>query len=351
MNTYSALYYPFLTVRNEGLLKHALLYWDHLDVIDPFNLKKLPSDEKLKEAAALVLNPHCPSDDEKLRAHNQIVELLDGDLPAWFFSNGQDTHKCLGGIYSAKFMHETWHELEKRKLVRRFVSRFPAYTGSDALGLIMMSILADSCASYTKATVTDESAAYDSIFKTLAVEVGARQTRMQFVAQKARVKFLTTAPLLTPHLSKIPLKNLVNLRKRERRTSGHHYTLLRHQFYDRLTMWSEALANIQLRASDQAELLRQYEQELNRDFSALREELSVTGRGFVLSTEMGAIVASVGGAIMTGGWAAPALAISSTALLANLHDKYRTARFKALYGHFSSYVYLAKQRRFEQDVI
>ena len=45
------------------------------------------------------------------------------------------------------------------------------------------------------------------------------------------------------------------------------------------------------------------------------------------------------------------LALVAAVPMVGLTDKYKASRFKALNGHFSSYVYLAKHTRFEFDAI
>jgi hypothetical protein len=68
---------------------------------------------------------------------------------------------------------------------------------------------------------------------------------------------------------------------------------------------------------------------------------------------MGALTGAICGAIaigITGGIAGIPLALGASIPLARMTDKYKSARFKALTGHFSSYLYLAKQGRFERDL-
>ena len=54
----AALYYPYLTIQNEGLLKQALLYWDQIEVITPFVRVEMPHDKKLQEATEIIVRPH-----------------------------------------------------------------------------------------------------------------------------------------------------------------------------------------------------------------------------------------------------------------------------------------------------
>lgn len=355
MNTYSALYYPYRMVKSESLLKYALLFWDELSPITVTDMEsyerlietRLPKNSPIQEAAKLIISPHFPTEDEKKRTHEQIINILEGQPPSWFYPTNETEAPLSGSIYiyHSKFWMDTWSELRDRKLIESFEARSGRSSVAKSFGLLMMAILADNCASYTRATVTDEQILYEQLFRTLAVEVGTNPS----ISAASDGRVLTIAPVLTPLIESIPIENLIALRKREKRATGHHYEELRHKFFDQLKQWSENLANKVLRESDFKELLVEHERQLNRDFSALREELALVGRGFILSKEMGAMAVVIGGSIAAGGWAGPAFAIPSAAALTNLHDKYKSARFKALHGHFSSYLYLAKKGGFECD--
>jgi hypothetical protein len=50
----TALYYPYLRIKDEGLLKRALLFWDQVEVITPFHDVDKPEDKSLWEATDLV---------------------------------------------------------------------------------------------------------------------------------------------------------------------------------------------------------------------------------------------------------------------------------------------------------
>src|ERR1019366_3931570 len=82
----SALYYPHTTIRNEIVLKRALLLWDSIEYIVPDrDYKAQYSSTLLAEAAELVAEPHVPSLDEQTEAHKQIEDFATSSLPDAFF--------------------------------------------------------------------------------------------------------------------------------------------------------------------------------------------------------------------------------------------------------------------------
>lgn len=68
-------------------------------------------------------------------------------------------------MFSHKLLHETWRELEKRKLVR--MTAGDDYFSHNYLGPTMMAILARSCAAAHKHTITDQSDSYFTLLKHL----------------------------------------------------------------------------------------------------------------------------------------------------------------------------------------
>lgn len=250
-------------------------------------------------------------------------------------------------VYANKFCDETWAELEKRKLVSSLSGAFPGFVANQGLAHLMMAILADNCASFTRATVTDVQSSYDRICNILAVEVES----LPIEKEKPSSRILATTPVLSMQMENVPIENLIRLREQEHKAGGHHYTLMRHKLYDKVREWSNSYAQPHYTLDDRREVFRNCEVELKRDFSALREELVKAGTDFVLSTDMYAFVPTTVAALATGGWLGPILTIPAAGILKRMQSKYQAARYKALDGHFTSYLYLAKQRHFEQDVI
>jgi hypothetical protein len=305
----------------------------------------MPHDKKLQEATEIIVRPHNPSPDEQQKAHEQLMSLVNKPLPSWFYLHAG---KPKGWIVAEKFMDDTWHELKKRGLAKAEGATAEKYWSSESFGLLMMGILADCCAGHTKVTVTDQQDAYDAVGKCLAIEVGAE-------AREARLneKTLVTADVITPSTTDIPLSHLVELRKRENGNNGDQYRQMRHRLFQKIAEFSEQQMAPGYTSDDREELKRQFVQTFDDDFKELRRELRLAGRRWVLSNEMGALTGAICGAIaigITGGIAGIPLALGASIPLARMTDKYKSARFKALTGHFSSYLYLAKQGRFERDL-
>jgi hypothetical protein len=361
----AAVYYPYLRVQTRGLMKHALLFWDHLEVITPFDHAEFPDDKELAAATEILVKPCVPSSVQKQEAHDQLMALISRPLPSWFYFGSEQPKEW---IYADKFLPKTWHELRERGLasVQQGIGRqdlrvsnkciMPSlaiggdgaqYWSSEAFSMLMMSILADCCAGKTKVTATDQSDAFNTLAKCLAVESDA-EARATRVGERA----LVSTEVLTPSLDKIPLKNLLNLRKKELGRNGHQYRQLRHKLFEKLTEFSEEQVKPEYGESDREELRRQFVDSFNTDFAELRNELRLAGRGWTFSTEFAALTATVGGAFaigMTGGLAGIPLALGATIPLIRMTDKYKAARFKALQGHFSAYLYLAEHAQLEAD--
>ena len=152
---FSAVYYPHTAIRDENFLKHGLLYWDEIEFVSPFHgydvMPRYPQTV-IRELAKFT-KPRVPTQEEKKRAHDQIMALLGDDLPSWLTiprqAESDDNRRY--SMFSKKLLHETWHEMERRNLVRME----PGHGGDDYvshsyLGLTMMAILARNCAGTQK---------------------------------------------------------------------------------------------------------------------------------------------------------------------------------------------------------
>jgi hypothetical protein len=159
----SALYYPHTTIENEGLVKTALLLWDRLEFIVPWQgFQPRYRDRQMARAMELVGAPRCPDDNEKREAHTRIEELISDRLPPKFFLDRRRRPDDSYEVYPQKFLPDTWSLLQKARLSGRLLPNSD-YPMSEFGGLMVMSILADSCAGTTRARVTDRGDAYATI--------------------------------------------------------------------------------------------------------------------------------------------------------------------------------------------
>ena len=82
----SALYYPHTAVRNEHLVKAALLLWDRLEFIVPRpHFRPRHGGRNISKAMELIGAPHYPGDDEKQEAHKRLKEVVSRKLPPQFY--------------------------------------------------------------------------------------------------------------------------------------------------------------------------------------------------------------------------------------------------------------------------
>jgi hypothetical protein len=141
----SALYYPHTTVKNEHLIKTALLLWDRLEYIVPNpHFRPRYKRRDLARAMELVGARHVPSGDEKQEVHNRLKEAVSRKLPPQFyfssrFDRGSVEHY---EIYPEKLFPESWELLYQARLSGKLLPNSD-YPLSELGGLMVMSILAD----------------------------------------------------------------------------------------------------------------------------------------------------------------------------------------------------------------
>src|SRR5215813_11550068 len=114
----SALYYPHTSVESVDLVKSALLLWDRLEFIVPWENFKAQYDNPLVERAMeLIGAPRYPNDAEKREAHVHIEDLATRPLPPDFFLSTQGISEFDAyEIYPQKLLPETWALLRDARL-------------------------------------------------------------------------------------------------------------------------------------------------------------------------------------------------------------------------------------------
>ncbi len=169
----TALYYPYTTVRTKGVLKNGLLLWDRLECIVPsdgqFSRRRYKS-KVYNEAFDLLVHDHKPTREEKTKAHAQVKTFLQEAPPASFL---QDAISQGGGylIYPGKLERHTWRMLERHGLAA-YDDPTADYAVPPAVGLLLMSILADQCAGKQKQKITDLTRAYSWVSQYYANRLG-----------------------------------------------------------------------------------------------------------------------------------------------------------------------------------
>jgi len=116
----SALYYPHTEIQSEGLLKTALLLWDQVYVIAPWeNFIPNYASSDTREAFELIGKCHLPTRDEKEHAHELVQDFLKRPLPDAFLYEEKSSglfQKNDYEISSEKLLRETWDLLRDRRI-------------------------------------------------------------------------------------------------------------------------------------------------------------------------------------------------------------------------------------------
>ncbi len=347
----TALYYPHISLENEALLKNALLLWDNVEILCPFDaFPRLPKTAELHDAFSLIARPLKPTPEQMRSAHDAIVAVANSNLPDWFFPENvpKDFRYSL---HPEKFLPETWNELRKIRLARSKMSiieppmprgmirelvekdRRRAFETTQAFGLTMLSILADCCAGTTKELITDEIdsyAAYDRYIK-------LQKRSPPITTNPANHDRLTTISLSALDLSNVPLPRLVQLREKE--TTQPALRAMRHAYTEKLGSYVDRLRQEAKSSSDIAEIERLFKQDISDDMGMLREELKEDAKHLFFSKELAIAVVAFAGTIVE--------PISSTLITAGSLEKARlsfaSTRRKTLAKHPSSWLYQLKR--------
>lgn len=336
----AALYYPHTGVRTLELLKAGLLLWDTVEYIAPHSrLQPDPPGDApvtdahlVHEAMELLLVRHVPTHEERDRAHETVKLIVHSDLADWLQKIPTANTAYL--IYPQKFLPKTWRLLEESRLARvELKDPDQDYSMSRVLGLILMSVLADACAGTRRRMVTDQQAAYsivrESILKNTVVATADDCTAAKLIDVTLRAANLKT----------VPLKDLVELRKRElKEGAGSSLTALRRGFATRLDAAAQSIAAATSK-TDRKRIQNEFEHDMKADLALLSKDLRGLAWDVVFSREFGA-----GVLIGAGLWTIPGgQAVAGTFALTGAGLAYRRKRLEALEKHPMSWIYTQKQ--------
>lgn len=331
----SALYYPHIRIRNSSLIKSALLLWDKIEYIAPHGgIHQFHHDKDLQAALDFIAKPHVPSNTEKLLAHDAILELANSDLPDWFFL--KRIRKDIGyDIYPEKLLPKTWHFLRGSKLVKEKKDSFIA---SPALGLSIMSILADCCAGSQKQLITDEIESYSALNRYLTTIAGGDyKTNDRNIEQYDR---LVTISLKTINVDELDIRKLISVRKREKRGDS-TFQSFRHNYLKSLDECVNRIMKEARTEEDRKEIERVFEQETESDLNELKDELKIEAKKVLLSKEMAVTIIVAAGFIVE-----PIIrSIIGIGVILKKRVEYKAARNKTLKGHSMSWLYLTHKNQ------
>jgi hypothetical protein len=259
----SALYYPHTQIPSTSLLKTSLLLWDNLQFIVPYQgYKSQYEDRDVAEAVELIGEPRCLNEEEKKEAHTRIEELATRQLPPVFYyrsAQGAEEYE----IFPQKLLYETWEMLRAAQLAGDPLANSD-YPLNEAAGLSIMSILADCCAGEMFARVTDRGLAYATVTNLL---VESSKTPVE-----GDHEMVVPLTLKMVDATDLPLKTLIEFRKREAKSSNRDLEALRHNYVDRVEAHIKAVLAL-TKASDRKELERQFESDMKYDLKILSTEL------------------------------------------------------------------------------
>lgn len=261
----TALYFPHTEVRSENLVRTALLQWDNLEYIAPYDsFKPEYKNSEMAEAMEIIGLARHPTKEDRTEVHALIEELLKNGIPEAFQYSPRGGGETIDyEIWPQKLAPNTWALLREHGVIgqRRRLSNFD-YPASQAAGLTLMSILADVLAGQTRARVTDQAQAYATIAnapRPLNFEASAHTT-------------VVPLTLKTVNLTNVSTQRLIEFRKKEEGSYGHQYRSLRHKYLQRIETHVNDIAKLN-RLSDRDELDRCFADDMERDFCALKDEL------------------------------------------------------------------------------
>jgi hypothetical protein len=327
----SALYYPHSTIRDEALVKQALLLWDKIDVITPSEDYRLEGDnEASTRALKLIANPRPPTQQEKRAAHGRILALANEELPKWFAFDLSKEHLQYS-VYPQKFLPDTWEELKASNLARQSSgpNEFEDYVLCRWFGLTMMSILAEECAGSQLRLLTDEEDSYSALGRFLTKEyAGTYSNVASFDGDR-----LVSTSIKAIGADDIPLDTLIDLRQRE----GSFLRELRHKYLREVDNVVTALSTAKT-ASDKVEIERKFEQAMADDYARLTESLKLKAMSAIFSKEMLVAFLAAAGAVVEP-WTSSVVGIGA---LIKANSDYRISREETMRKHATSWLFRSR---------
>lgn len=344
-----ALYYPHTDVTNPLILKNALLLWDSLETIVPragWTPRRVRGERLVNEAVDLIVRPRVPTADERSEAHRGLEAMTEaGVLDSLIRQAPAEWRQRSYLIYPQKFLQGTWHMLEHGGLAR-WDAASADYGVPATVGYLMMSLLADACAGTQIQKVTDRVDAYTWLSDHHARTLGARPVTGLDVSQVAPAyDRLVALSLEVLDARAIPLRRLVEFRKRESKGGGADFSAMRRRYLKALQEHLKRVGSEARSAADVRELNRQFKEELRQDLADLKSELNVASMKALFSKEV-----AISALIAAGCLASPIAGLTALSSqvgvvgvipLLKAAVEYRGARRTALQKHMSSWLYLA----------
>ena len=303
MSMQNALYFPHIHVRTERLMKSALLLWDQVEFITPYDKYPISYHEfgynaedrkELEHAHRLIQVEHVPSAEEKDLAHERIVALATTpNLPEWFLKNeGQDSGFV---IHFEKLFYRTWQDLKGLG-----IAAIDRHDGDGILprpfGRATMTILAQCCAGNDTQLVTDSAVATEDVRQTIEIEERKRN-ELQFEAEERY--FSSIGALNIVDVDKFTLSQMIAFRERELREKAPYQRVFRQNYWAKLDQAAQQYAAAKNDA-ERRRVRKRFQSDLAGEFEFLKEELGLNTAEALFSVDTAALVtlgAAAGGPV------------------------------------------------------
>lgn len=347
-----ALYYPHTVISSRNLLKTALLLWDYVECIVPkpnWRFESIFKEKSYNEAIELIIRPHVPNDQQRKNAHQEVRNFLQEEGSQFFLQNTlRSRYQGDFLVYPDKFLKSTWNLLEHKGLAR-WDTFSNDYGVPPALGMLMMSSLADACAGIQKQKVTDRVQAYSLLERAKATLVGAPYIEGLDASQVApKLKRLITISLCVLDARTIPIKKLLAFRKREAKGKSEDYRTMRLNYLKNLKKYVDRMIKEAKTKDDVKEIERQFKADMKVDLYNLKKELNLASIEPLFSREMLLTAMAVGGAFLEpiSGLTSLAATVKGIGIipLIKTNLKHRKERRKALLQNKISWLYLTQEK-------
>ncbi|WCT77756.1 hypothetical protein [Novosphingobium humi] len=311
----SAIHYPDTHLQSPQAMASALLLWDKLRVIVPFEDYPIRyRNTDMNDAWELIGKPLVPDDANKRQAHESIKAMLEAGVPRQIqyrddLQPGQEYE-----IWPQKLNYETWEMLQQSRMTAAPLANGD-YPFEQEAGITIMAKLADACAGTTFARVTDKMLAY-----------GLIGDRDEPVLAQSHVVPLTLELI---DANAISLEKLIDFRRREEREQkGGDYKAWRHTYADSVQSHIARLRQVQS-ANERDQINEEFRDEMDLHLRELKRAVGIARTELVLKPVV--VSAAVGVGFLAGG-SLGGLAAGLTGLAVEPTLKFLTDMFSAGIG-------------------
>ena len=285
----SAIHYPDTQLQSPQAMASAMLLWDRLRVIVPFDGYRIEyANCDMAEAWELIGKPLVPDEENKRQAHKSIEQMLATVVPRQIqYREDLQLDKAYE-IWPQKLNYETWELLKQSRMTAGPLVNGD-YPFDHEAGIMIMSKLADSCAGTTFARVTDKMLAY-----------GLIGDRDEPVLAQSHVVPLTLELI---DANSISLAKLIDFRRREAKEGrGGDYKALRHAYADAVQNHVARLRDVES-VNHRDQLNDEFQSEMARYLAELNRAIGLAKAEMLLKPVVVSAVVGIGGFLAAGPFA------------------------------------------------